>query len=92
MNVIDSSLLVDNAEEYEIERITSFLKQGRIIDLTSELALAAAFISKKHQLPMADSIIYATARHYGCNLWTQDDHFVGLDAVHYFIKEETETL
>ncbi len=37
------------------------MKQGRIIDLTEDIALSAARISLKQKLPMADSMIYAAA-------------------------------
>jgi predicted nucleic acid-binding protein len=38
------------------------MKQGRILDLTEDIALSAALISLKQKLPMADSLIFATAR------------------------------
>jgi predicted nucleic acid-binding protein len=60
--------------------------QGTIVDLTIELSLLAAKISKEYQIPMADSIIYATNQKYNCTLWTQDKHFVGLESVRYFEK------
>ena len=59
------------------------MKQGRIIDLTEDVALSAALISLKHKLPMADSLIFATAQAHGAVLWTQDDHFEGLPGVNY---------
>ena len=62
------------------------MKQGKIIDLTEELSLSAARISKKYKLPMADSIIYATNLKHNCILWTQDQHFVDLISVNYFEK------
>ena len=48
-------------------------------------------MSKQHKLPMADSIIYATAvlcgaELYTLNLWFADKHFENLDRVHYFSK------
>jgi len=59
------------------------MKQGRVIDLTEDVALGAALLSLKHKLPMADSLIYATARARGAVLWTQDDHLKGLPNVRY---------
>ena len=35
---------------------------------------------------MADSIIYATAKIYNAEIYTQDRHFENLDNVHYFVK------
>jgi predicted nucleic acid-binding protein len=55
---------------------------AQVVELDLELALAAA----RYNLPLADSIIYATAVRYGATLWTQDEHFDGLDSVQYFPK------
>ena len=62
------------------------MKQGKVIDLTEDLSLSAATISKNYNLSMADSVIYATNLKYNCNLWTQDRHFSGLNFVNYFEK------
>ena len=59
------------------------MKQGRIIDLTEDIALSAALISLKQKLPMADSLIYATALAQSAVLWTQDDHFENLPSVNF---------
>jgi predicted nucleic acid-binding protein len=63
------------------------MKQGRVIDLDTELALLAAKLGREHQLPLADSIIYASACKYDCILWTQDKHFKGLELVRYITGE-----
>ncbi len=60
----------------------SLMQRGRIVNIDLGLALEAAV----NGLPMADSLIYATARHHGAVLWTQDAHFDGLPAVRYFQK------
>jgi len=62
------------------------MRQGKIIELTDELALFAAKIGKDYKLPMADSIIYATNVSYNCILFTQDKHFMGLESVNYLKK------
>ena len=59
------------------------MKQGRVVDLTEDIALSAALFSMKQKLPMADSMIFATAAARGAVLWTQDDHFKGLPNVNY---------
>ena len=46
----------------------------------------AAKIGTQYQLPLADSIIYATSRKFNCLLWTQDKQFNGLPSVRYFEK------
>ena len=63
------------------------MRQGKIIELTDELSLFAAKTGKDYKLPLADSIIYATTMNYGGTLWTQDKHFMGLESVRYFAKQ-----
>lgn len=60
----------------------SLMQRGQVVPVDIELTLAAAV----NGLPMADSLIYATARRHGATLWTQDAHFEGLDGVRYFPK------
>ena len=59
------------------------MQQGRVIDLDATLALRAASLSLEHKLPLADSIVYATARELGATVWTQDVDFEGLRDVEY---------
>jgi len=51
------------------------MRMGNVIDLDELIALDAAVYGKKYKLPLADSIIYATARRCNAILYTQDDHF-----------------
>jgi len=57
--------------------------QGTVVDLSVPVALDAARTSAGLGLPMADSIILATARSHGALLWTQDADFAGIDGVRY---------
>ncbi|HEU4798147.1 MAG TPA: PIN domain-containing protein, partial [bacterium] len=59
------------------------MQQGQIVDLDAALALSAARLSVDRRLPMADSIMLATARAYDAVLWTQDADFKGMDGVQY---------
>ncbi|GAB4499270.1 MAG: hypothetical protein OHK0052_14020 [Anaerolineales bacterium] len=61
--------------------------KGKIIEISTPIALNAALISAKHRLPMADSLILAAAREHHAILWTQDEHFEGLEDVQFFPKE-----
>lgn len=54
-----------------------------VIPLTSGLAVSAAQEGIRHKLPLADSIIYATALAIGATLVTSDAHFEGLPQVEY---------
>jgi predicted nucleic acid-binding protein len=67
----------------------ALMQQGSIIDLDATLAMSAARLSLELKLPMADSIILATARANNATLWTQDDDFEGLDDVKYIAKKKT---
>ena len=58
-------------------------RQARVIDLDTPLALSAARLSARLSLPMADSVMLATARAHDALVWTQDAHFKGLDGVKY---------
>ena len=66
--------------------VIDIMKNSMVINLDSEIALLASDIGKQHKLPMADSIIYATAVLCDADLYTQDKHFDNLDRVHYFSK------
>ncbi len=59
------------------------MMRGRVVDLDSELAVAAAALSAGTGLAMADSVVLATARDADATLWTQDSDFEGMDGVEY---------
>ena len=73
--------------ESEALRAIGFMQLGTVIDLTSSIALSAAKISAELKIPMADSIMLATAREFGAVLWTQDIDFKGLEGVEYVGKK-----
>lgn len=62
----------------------ALMRQGWIVELTDSVAIFAAKLSQEFKLPMADSIIYATAKIHQADIWTQDSHFQHLDGVIYF--------
>lgn len=65
------------------------LYRTMLVPLDAKLALAAAEVSAAHRLPMADAIVYATARSYGAVLVTSDKHFEGLVGVHYIPRNSS---
>jgi len=69
--------------------VTAHMKQGKVIPLDSELAMNAAKVGVLHKLPLADSIIFATAQKYSAVIWTQDNDFEGLVNVRYISKKNT---
>ncbi len=64
----------------------ALMQQGRVVELSSPIALSAARLSMEHRLPMADSMILACANALGATLWTQDSDFEGIAAVQYKAK------
>jgi len=62
------------------------MHQGLVVPLDASLALKAARLSSDLQLPLADSVILATAQTYHALIWTQDAHFQGLEGVRYTEK------
>ena len=62
------------------------MQQGRVVSLDASLALLAAALGARHRLPLADSIIYATAKRDNALVWTQDADFDGLENVRFFAK------
>ena len=62
------------------------LQQGRVVDLTATLAIAAARISQSEKLPLADSVILATARAENATVWTQDADFEKRENVKFRAK------
>ena len=73
--------------ENEALQAVSAMQKGNVIDLTASLAAAASKFSLTHNLPMADSIILATAKVHEATLWTMDSDFKGIRGVKYFSKE-----
>jgi predicted nucleic acid-binding protein len=66
----------------------ALMQQGRVLDLTTSVALAAARISLDEGIPMADSVMLATARGNDATLWTQDADFAHIAEVRYFVKRD----
>ena len=87
-------LLVTSINIYEVHRVLSrklpaelrdtclnLMRRAPIIDFTDALAIAAAELSLKHQLAMADAAMYAMALAHQATLWTQDADYQGLAGV-----------
>ena len=63
------------------------MQKGKVVDLTAKLAIDASKLSLQHDIPMADSIILATAQVFNATIWTQDSDFKNISAVNYFPKK-----
>jgi len=73
-------------DEHSALQAVAIMEQGHVIDLSSEISLSAALISSEYKIPMADSMIYATAKASKATLWTQDIDFEALAGVKYIKK------
>jgi toxin FitB len=78
-------ILRESSENDALQAVMA-MQKGTVVDLTASLAIAAAKLSLEHDLPMADSIILATAQEFGATIWTQDSDFDGMNKVKYFPK------
>jgi len=67
-------------------QVVAVMRQGTVVELTEALAVSAARLSVKHGLPMADSIMLATAQAAEATLWTQDADFENLPGVRYVAR------
>jgi toxin FitB len=73
--------VLQQRDEDNALKAIAVMGQGRIVPVDDTIALSAAGLSVRYRLPMADSLILATARAHDAILWTQDADFVGLPAV-----------
>ena len=78
--------ILQQRSETEALVAAAFMRRGRVIDLDTGIALSAAKLGSDHGLPLADSVILATARQFDATLWTQDRDFQGIDKVRYIAK------
>ena len=80
--------ILQQRSEGEALQAVAIMMQGEIIDLSAELALSAAKMSVERKLPMADSVMLATAQAHGATLWTQDADFEGIAGLQYIAKHQ----
>ena len=80
-------LLREKGEAIALEAVVA-MRQATVEALDGDLALQAARLGLNHKLPLADSIVLATARRREATVWTQDSDFEGLEKVEYFAKTD----
>ncbi len=78
--------VMQQRDESAALQAVALMHQGRVVDLDGALALTAARLGTDLRLPLADSVILATARHFNATLWTQDKDFNGLPDVRFTKK------
>jgi len=73
-------------DEADALQYVAVMQQSTVVELDAALALHAAALGLRHKLPLADSIVYATAQAGGALVWTQDTDFDGLPGVRFWPK------
>jgi len=63
--------------------VYTLMTQARVVSLDSIIALLSARLGREYGIPLADSIILATARSLNATLWTQDGHFKTIPSVRF---------
>ena len=61
--------------EVAILRSETIRRDFNVVDVDYETAVRSAELRSKHRIPMADSVIAATAQIHGCPLVSDDAHF-----------------
>jgi toxin FitB len=74
-------------DRHDALRAVATMRQGQIADLDASIAIDSARLGSTLHLPLADSVVLATARAHKAVVWTQDAHFKTLDGVRYFEKK-----
>ena len=80
-------VVLRESSENEALQAAVAMQKGTVVDLTALLAISASKLSLAHNLPMADSIILATAKKFDATIWTQDSDFENIGDVKYFPKK-----
>ena len=78
--------VIQQRDEDAALQVAAVMHQGQMVPLDGAIALSAAHFGVVHKLPLADSIIFATARQHHATLWTFDADFKNLPGVKYFVK------
>jgi predicted nucleic acid-binding protein len=80
-------VVLRESSENEALQAAVAMRKGTVVDLTASLAIASSKLSLEHNIPMADSIILATAKEFNATIWTQDSDFKNIGDVKYFPKK-----
>ena len=80
-------VILRESRENEALQAVVAMQKGKVVDLSTPLAIAASRLSIEQRLPMAYSIILATAQEFKAIIWTQDADFKNMSKVKYFPKK-----
>jgi len=79
-------MMVQRGIESAMRATAAMQQQGTLIELDASLARDAGRLGVELKIPMADSIVYATARALDGVVWTQDSDFQNLPHVRFWPK------
>lgn len=79
--------ILKEKDENTAIQIIGLMKQSKVVDVTSSIAVQAAKLSYEKNIPLADSMIYITAKENDAMVWTQDVDLKNLVGVKYFSKK-----
>ncbi len=68
-------VLKTNGKEVATLRSNTIQRDFQVIDVDYSIAVKSAELRSKHPMPMADSVIAATAQIEECPLFSDDAHF-----------------
>jgi len=80
-------VLPESGENEALQTIAA-MKKGKVVDLTTPIALAALKLSLEYELPQGDNIIFTTAKQFDAVNRTLNSHFKNIKGVKYFKKNE----
>jgi predicted nucleic acid-binding protein len=78
--------VLQQRDEGDALQAVAAMQQGLVVDLDTAIALTAAKISVELKLPMADSVMLATACAHNATFWTQDADFRDIEGIQYVEK------
>jgi predicted nucleic acid-binding protein len=83
--------VLQQRDESDALQAVAVMQQGTVVDLDTAIALNAAKLSVELKLPMADSVMLATAGAHDATLWTEDADFKDVEGVQYVEKVKAKT-
>lgn len=81
------SSVMERMSDSEALQVVAFMQQAESVDLTDAIAVLAARLSTKHNIPLSPGITLATAQLNDAVIWTQDTHLKDFPGVKYYPKK-----
>lgn len=71
--------VISEIDEDNALQAVAMMLQAEVVEVSSSIVVQAAKVSYLYKLPMADCLIYITARENNAIIWTQDADFKDLE-------------